>query len=217
MPSKRPSPSASTRSAVAVALRLGDVVGREDHGRAAAGEAEHELPEALALARVEAGRGLVEQQDRGLGEQPDRDVDPLLVAARERPDLVVAPLGERGLLEHPLDRRLDVVDLLEAGEQAQVLGHRQAPVERRLLRHPADLARGRWTVAGVGLADPGEDREQGRLAGAVGADHREQLAGGGGEADLPQRRAVAEALAQAARLDRLRRGAGWGRAHDRET
>ena len=104
------------------------------------GEPEHELPQALALARVEAGRRLVEQQHRGLGEQPDRDVDPLLVAAREGPDLVVAALAEPGLLEHPLDRRVDVGDALEAGEQAQVLGHGQPPVERRLLRHPADLA-----------------------------------------------------------------------------
>ena len=126
--------------AVAVALGLEQVVGRVDHRRPGAGEAEDELPEPLALARVEPGRGLVEQQHRGRGEQADRDVDPLLVAARERPDLIVAALAQVGLVEHPLDRALDVVDLLEAGEQAQVLRDREPPVERRLLRHPADLA-----------------------------------------------------------------------------
>ena len=36
----------------------------------------------------------------GLGEQADGDVDPLLVAAGEGRDLVVAALGEPGLLEH---------------------------------------------------------------------------------------------------------------------
>ncbi len=51
--------------AVAVALGLEQVVGRVDHGRAGAGEAEDELPQALALARVEPGRGLVEQQHGG--------------------------------------------------------------------------------------------------------------------------------------------------------
>ena len=74
------------------------------------------------------------------------------------------------------DRRLGVVVALEAGEEAQVLLHREPPVERRLLRHPADLAAGEADLALVAADDPGEDREQGRLAGAVGADHRQQLA-----------------------------------------
>ena len=82
---------------VAVALGLEQVVGRVDHRGPGAGEAEDELPEALALARVEPGRGLVEQQHRGRREQADGDVDPLLVAARERRDLVVATLSEPGL------------------------------------------------------------------------------------------------------------------------
>ena len=73
-------------------------------------------------------------------------------------DLVVAAVGEPGLLEHRLDRRLDVVDALEPGEQAQVLGDGQPPVERGLLRDPADLAAGGLDLAGVGLGDPGEDR-----------------------------------------------------------
>ena len=50
-----------------------------------------------------------------------------------------------GLREHLLDRRLDVGDLLEAGEEAQVLLDREPPVERRLLGHEADLVpSGRW-------------------------------------------------------------------------
>ena len=49
------------------------------------GEGEHEVPEPGALARVEAGGRLVEQERRRLGEQADRDVDPLLVASGEGP------------------------------------------------------------------------------------------------------------------------------------
>ncbi len=153
--------------AIAVALGLAEVVGRVDHRRAGAGEPVHELPEALALARVEPGRRLVEQQHGGRREQSDRDVHPLLVATREGRDLVVATLGEAGLLEHRRDRAVEVGDLLQAGEQAQVLRHGEAPVQRRRLRDPAHLPRHRDRSL-VGLADPGEDRQERRLAGPLG-------------------------------------------------
>ena len=102
------------------------------------GEAGDELPEPRPLARVEADAGLVEQQHRRPREQPDRDVDPLLVAAGEAGDDLVAPLAEAGQLEHLLGRGVRVLVPLEPREQQQVLLHRQPPVERRLLRHPAD-------------------------------------------------------------------------------
>ncbi len=54
----------------AVALGLGDVVGGEDDGGSAPGQAKDELPEAGALARVEAGGRLVEEEDRGIGSRP---------------------------------------------------------------------------------------------------------------------------------------------------
>ena len=185
---------------VAVALGLEQVVGRVDHGGSGPGEREDELPQPLALPGIEARGRLVEQQHPGLGDQPDRDVHPLLVAAREGPDLIVASFAEPGLLEHPLDLALDVGGALEASEQAQVLSHRQPAVEAGLLRHPADLV-GSRERARIRAADPGEDREQGGLAGPVGADHRQQLAPGGAERDLAQRRPITEALRQPARLD----------------
>ena len=85
-------------------------------------------------------------------------------------------------------------------EQAQVLGDGEPAVERGLLRYPAELA-GDVEGARVGILDPGEDREQRRLAGAVGPDHGQQLAGGGLEGNVAQGGAVAEALADFARLD----------------
>ena len=91
---------------VGVAVGLRDVVGRVDDGRALAGEAQDELPQALALARVEAGAGLVEEQHVGFGEQADRDVHALAVAARQRADLIVGALVQVGQHEHPLDGRL---------------------------------------------------------------------------------------------------------------
>src|SRR5918999_3817087 len=58
---------------VGVAIRLLDVVGRVDHGRALAREAQDELPEALALARVERGARLLPPQGVRLPQQADRD------------------------------------------------------------------------------------------------------------------------------------------------
>ena len=91
-------------------------------------------------------------------------------------DLVVAALGEPVWASIRSTARLDVVDPSEPGEQPQVLGHGQPPVERGLLGDPADLAAVTLDGARVRVADPGEDREQRRLAGAVRADHGEQLA-----------------------------------------
>ena len=77
--------------------------------------------------------------------------------------------------EHAIDRGLDVPDPVEPREQPQVLGHAQLAVERRLLRHPA--GRGRLSYrAGVRRLNPGQDREQRRLAGAVRPDAGDQLA-----------------------------------------
>ena len=60
-------------------------------------EREQELPQPLALARVERRARLVEQQDRRLGQQADRDVHPLAVAAGEDAHLVVGAVLEPGL------------------------------------------------------------------------------------------------------------------------
>ena len=82
-------------------------------------------------------------------------------------------------------------ELLEPREQPQVLGHRQLRVERRLLRHPADLAGRAVSISpSVGGRTPGEDREQRRLAGAVRADDRDQLAGLELEADRVRARSA---------------------------
>src|SRR4051794_8640223 len=69
--------------ACGVAVGLLDVVRGVDDRGPLASQPQDELPEALALARVEGGARLVEQQYVGRGEQPYRDVYALAVAARE--------------------------------------------------------------------------------------------------------------------------------------
>ena len=92
--------------------------------RARRGEPQDELPQALALAGVERRARLVEQQDRRVREQPDRDVEPLAVPSGERMGEAAGPVAQVGLLQHSVHRRLHVGAALEAGEQPQVLGHR---------------------------------------------------------------------------------------------
>jgi hypothetical protein len=171
----------------------------EDHGGPVRCLAGDELPQARALTRIERRGRLVEQQHGRLGEQADRDVDALAIAAGERPELVVRALGEPDLRQHARDGGVHVGDLLQSGEQAQVLRDRQLRVDGGLLRDPADLARRARHRAGVRALDAGEDRQQRRLAGAVGADDRHQLARHGGEAHLAQRDPLAVALREAGR------------------
>ena len=157
--------------------------------------------------------GSSSRRTAGRREQADRDVHPLLVTARERSDLIRATIAKARLVEHPLDRALDVVAFLEPGEEAQVLLDREAPVEGRLLRDPADLA-GHAHAAGVRIADAGEDREQGRLAGPVRTDHGEELARSSRERDVVKGHTAAERMADALGFEHGRgRSIGRGAAH----
>ena len=100
---RRPAPAPSP-----VALCLSHVVGGEHDSRAARRQPADEFPQPLSLAGIERGGGLVEQQYGRLGQQPDADVDSLLVATGEPVDRVCRPLGQPGLLEHPSHRRLGI-------------------------------------------------------------------------------------------------------------
>ena len=65
--------------------------------------------------------------------------------------LVVGAVAQAGQVEHPVHRRLDVGAPLQPREQAQVLGHGELAVERRLLRAPSRSRSGaRLTLPLVG-------------------------------------------------------------------
>jgi len=88
--------------AVAHPLEVGDEVRRQDHGEVAVGDGLHEgLHELPAGERVEAGQGLVQQQQLGAlaQRQRQRDLGPL--ASRERADLLAQVDAEPS---EPLDR-----------------------------------------------------------------------------------------------------------------
>ncbi len=52
--------------------------------------------------------GFVEQEELGVGREREPELEPALVAVRERPGRHVRLVLEAGLLEHPLGARADV-------------------------------------------------------------------------------------------------------------
>src|SRR5690606_40167743 len=89
--------------------------------------------------RIDARRRLVEEQDGRAVHQRTGEREPLLVAERK----LVRRYGEVATEVEHLDHLRDALALLapreavNAGEEFQVLAHRQEPVERELLRHVA--------------------------------------------------------------------------------
>jgi hypothetical protein len=156
------------------------VVRREDDRRPLGRQRHQELPQPPPLPRVERGAGLVEQQEIGIAQETDRDVQPLTVAAGQRLGLVVRAVVQCRLLEHPRDGLVDVLALLEPREQPQVLLDRELSVQGELLRYPADSVGRADDLPRVGPRVSGEQREERGLARAVGTDHRNEIAGGGG-------------------------------------
>ena len=94
----------------------------------------------MPCLRVEAGRGLVEQQDLGLIDQRARDREPPAHAAGERLDLGIRLLLELREGEQACDALAD--EVLRKPEVAavdeEVLANGQLTVEAVILRNDAD-------------------------------------------------------------------------------
>jgi hypothetical protein len=187
-------------------LRLVHVVGGEEDGLAERLQPLDHLPGLAARGRVEAGGRLVEEDQVGVADDADGDVDAPLLAAGERADAGVALGAEAGQLDRLLDRSRRRV---EGGEEGDRLAHRQQRVELALLQDEADaLAPGAGRLRGVGaehrdlaaarLAVALEDLDRRRLSGSVGPEEAEHLAGRDLEVDAPHRFVLAIGLAQPA-------------------
>ena len=170
-------------------------MGDQDQGRRVLlVQAEQQLAHTLPGAAVQVAGGLVgEEQARAGGKRPGQG-DPLLLATRELARVVADPRGEA----HPgeaLERGgARVVPARELERQHHVLQGGEARNELEGLEHeahqPAPQAGAPVLVQGgqVGAVEPdtprggevqaGEEREQGRLAGAGFPDDRQGLAGG---------------------------------------
>jgi len=149
----------------------------------------------------QAHRRLVEQQQARARHEGTRDGEHLLLAARERAGhLRHALLEAREQLEDAVEVGVDVAVGTEVRAHGQVFAHRQPIEDSPALGHvrdPArdDLVRGdageRVAVEDDGAAARDEEArdglERGRLAGAVVAEQRHDLAAADLERDAAQR------------------------------
>jgi hypothetical protein len=205
-------------------------VRRQDDAAAVGGLGE-DGPQRDPLLRVEPGGRLVEDEEVRGADERGRQRHALLHAARQRADALVHGVTEADGLEHrrcvppPLGRvRVlledgDVVDHLEGrepavepwrlGEVAEPAAHLGAC--RRVGRVEAQQGQG----AAVGSEHGGQDPQQRRLAGAVGAEHPHD-ASPEGQVDLVHGGLGAERLGDAGcaqQRARGRVGGGVGAAH----
>ena len=179
-PGCRDPPAGDDRHRITEPFDQLQLVGGEDDRDLALGDlGEEGAAERVDAVGVEAGEGLVEDQQVGFVDQRDAELDPLLVAERERLDRVVGPRRDPEAL-HPAVRRRARVGLARAVQPRHVeelVVHPHLRVEAALLGHVAD-------------APP-----------RLGVDRRaapEHLArvGGEDEGDAVQRRRLAVTLAQ---------------------
>ena len=163
--------------------------------------------------RVHARGRLVEEHQRRLADQRERERQALLLPARHAPHQRVPRVLEPDQVEQPF-RVVGVV--VVGGEQLQRLERLHARVEPAFLQHHAD-ARAQLVavaprvdaehahLAGVGSAVALEDLDRGGLARAVRAEQAEHLAGRDRERDPVDRGRGAVALLERGDLDRVRR------------
>jgi len=164
--------------------------GGEQDCRALGGEPAQAFPDQVAGLGVEAGGGLIEDQQFGLVYQRAGQGKAPLHAAGERLDAGLVLAFEAGKGEQLGDARADFAfaDAEIAGEHDEVFGAGEIRVEAVELGHHAHAGAGFAGLFGhrqaaqtdAAAAGPGQAEgaaQGGGLAGAVGAEQREAFAG----------------------------------------
>src|SRR5207302_3492010 len=182
----------------------------EEDGFAELGEALDHLPGVAARPRIEAGGGLVEEQQRRVSRERDRDVQPPPLPARQLGHPGVALLLEPYQLQHLITRSwLRVV----AAKHVDGLSDREVRIDASRLKDDAELFLEAAVVGGgvvakdrafAAAASPAafEDLDRGGLSRAVGPEHGEHLALSDGEADALNSPRGAVRLVEVDHLDR---------------
>jgi hypothetical protein len=148
----------------------------------------------LAHLGVEVGQRLVEQDDRRVVDQRPGDRHPLLLAAGQLVRIAVGEVGQAEVLQRRLDAAADfgLGHLAQDQRVGDVVEHRLVRPQRVGLEDQAELAFfGRDVDVGGGIVDrpagdgdaalvrllqAGDGAQQGRLAGARGAEQGDDLA-----------------------------------------
>ena len=195
--------------AVAQFLDLGQLVAGEQDGHALLGQAPDQLAHVAHAGGVEAGGGLVEDQEARPAQQRGGDAKALAHPVRVAAHPVLGAGAELDHVEHLVDAPGGPVTV-ERGEEFEVLARAQVRVEARRLDEPGDaLERVRAVAHGVAVeqfddALAGRDQaerhaQRGRLAGAVGAEEAVHVAGVHVQVDVIDRHNLVVALDQPAR------------------
>ena len=124
---------------------LVEVLGGEEDGDAAAGELADVVPHLPAAARVEPGRGLVEEDHPRRADQCHGQVEPAAHPARVRRDRPGGSVDEVEPVEQLADAcaACRAAEMIQVGHQLQVLLAGQQLVHRRELAGDADRRRAR--------------------------------------------------------------------------
>jgi hypothetical protein len=202
-------PLLDDRHPVAQRLRLVEVMGREQHRLAQVLQRADHVPRRAPRRRVEPGCRLVEEDQLGVADEREGEVQAAQLAAAQRPRVGARLLGEPGELEH-------LVHVARGGVEARPvrdrLAHGDVPVHAGALQHDAhphaQLVRALLRVVAEHRDDPAragaialEDLHRRRLARAVRAEEAEDLARRDLEVDAAYGVMVAVALVQVADED----------------
>ena len=195
-----------------VAQPLDDVelVGREQHSGACGRACLQHAGDDVDGERVEPREGLVEDQHLGVVHQRRGDLGALLVAERQRLDVVAEALAESELLEQRggAGGGIRLREAVQPREIDDLLEHLHLRVETALLGHVPEAAaigcRDLGTVegdrSGILREHAQHDAHRGRLAGAVAADEAGEAARPDVERHVVERESSSVALGDSGQL-----------------
>ena len=194
--------------AVAEALGLVQVVGAEQNRAPLAAQPLDQPPHVAGRLRVQGRRGLVEEQQLRLGQQRPRQGQALLHPLAQPPDLVPGALVQLQQFQIAINLLPRIQRLVEPGEVEQVVAGAHPGVEARRLGQQADALVQALGLPGriqaqhrsfaVGGGDhPGQHPHRGGLAGAVGSEQAQDLAGTDLEVQAVDGQGLFEMLGQA--------------------
>ena len=199
--------------------RLGKLVGGEEHG-AGGGGGRDPVAEDLRGGPVEAGMGLVEEHEKGVGQQAVGKADAALVAEGKGADEGGGVVLEAALLEGDADLGAGAngVESFDGGAELEEGADGHLGGERRAFGKVGDVAAhvegvGEGVAGGDGEGavggrdDARQDAEERGLAAAVGTEEGDGLAGVEVEGEVGKGLAASEAAGEVAGFDE---GGGMG-------
>src|SRR5437588_642256 len=209
-PDREDPPLLDDRDAVGESLGLVEVVRRQQDRLSEVAQRGDRRPGGAPGLRVEAGGGLVEEDQLGVADERKGEVQPPQLSAGEPAAAHVRLWLQSGEREHLLDRARTSV---EARPVTQRLAGRDVAVDAPRLQHEPDPAPQLDRPVGGIMAEHGhlaarsravalEALDRGRLARPVGAEQPEDLPAADADVDPAHRLVLAVALAQGAHLDR---------------